>query len=239
MTDEPVRSIQDFRDQAYAEDEQTRQKAGAVSKALGNDTLVAANVLAKAVANLPYPTMGIENALERFWGDWIRLYVLPDMEEVYQTLINKSVLESTTNFDFFYVPCTTMRVVAYPSNFNILFLWNASGFHLRRYWSEWTELQEEEGEDPADYSDHFPGSEYVARPDLKWYKNKQFVLEYGDSRDTGYIGSYNRLSGRVDKAISHHTLLKIALACYVPSLAKNMLNREAVGPWQKVTDLGG
>ncbi len=239
MTDDSVQSLQAYRNQLYAEDEATKLKTDGVVKILGSDTLAAADVLAKSVAQLPYPTLGWENALERFWGDWIRLYALPDMEEVYQAMVRQGVLDPRRDYDFFYVPSSTLKIIAYPSNFNILFIWNSSGFHLRQFWNPWTEIQEKEGEDLADYSDNFEGSEHVARPDLLWYKDNEFVLEYGDCRDVGYIGSYNRLSGRVDKAISHHVLLKIALGCYVPSLAQKMLGREAAGPWKKITNLGG
>ena len=235
MADDSVKSIQDYRDQLYAEDQETKRKTKAISEVLGNDTLVAADVLAKVVAQLPYPTLGWENAIERFWGDWIRLYALPDMERVYQAMVNLSALETAGDYDYFYIPSNTLKIIVYPSNFNILFLWNDSGFHLRQFWNKWGETQEDEGEDPADYSDHFPGNESVTRPDLEWYKKKRFVLQYGDCRDVGYIGSYKRLSGRVDRAIAQHTLLKIALGCYVPSLVEQLLNREAVGPWKTIS----
>ena len=239
MSDDPIKSIQDYRDNLYAEDDVTRRKADDVAKILGDNTLVAADVLAKAVARLPHSTLAWENAMERFWGDWVRLYSLPDMDEVYRMLAARNVRKPSSDHDFFYIPSDTLKIVAYPSNFNILFIWNNSGFHLRQFWNPWTEMQEDEGEDLADYSDNFGENEYVSRPDLLWYRDNKFVLGYGDCRDVGYIGSYDRLSGRVDKAMSHHVLLKIALGCYVPSLVQKMLGREAGGQWRKITDLGG
>lgn len=236
MADDSIKSIQDYRDQIYAEDQETKRKVKAVVDVLGKDTLVAADVLGKVVAQLPYPTLGWENAVERFWGDWIRLYALPDMELVYRAMVDQRAIESEGNDDYFYIPSDTLKIVVYPSSFNILFLWNDSGFHLRQFWNGWSESQEE-GEDPADYSDHFPENESVIHPDLDWYKNKKFVLPYGDCRDVGYIGSYQRSSGRVDRAISQHTLLKIALGCYVPSLVEGLLHREAAGPWKTISQI--
>lgn len=93
--------------------------------------------------------------------------------------------------------------------------WNV---HVRRYWDAFDIEDEFHVEDfcegdglslpihqaiiraksLSEYSDHLEGNEYVYRPDLQWYKDKEFALEhdgslpskyrsYGDGRDPGFV----------------------------------------------------
>jgi hypothetical protein len=201
---------------------------------------IVASAVAKFALSWSHPTMTIESMMERFWGLWVRDHVLEDMNEVYRRLVDLNFQEGMSEHDFFYIPAD-VRVIAHTGNFNFLFLWDKSKFHIRRFWSPWTALQEEESEDPADYSDNFAATVDVCRPDLDWYKKRKFLVEgeYADCRDTGYVATYSDLHARVERAISHHTLLKISLGCCVPAMIKAMLKREATGPWKKISDLGG
>jgi hypothetical protein len=235
MIDEPTQSLQDFWNHAYGEDKATEDKVAMVSDLLSNGTLrQATDVIAKTATRSISPTWFIEEMLDRFWGDWFRKFIVPDMDEAYSAMTSNKFGEECGR-EFFYLPSSD-KIVVYPGAFSIIFIWSFSCFHIRRFWPPWTNQQQEEGADPADYSDSFNGAHRVCRPDLRWYRENGFQLKYGDSRDVGYIGTYKRMTGLVDRAISQHALLKVIAACYVPAMTQQVLGRVAAGPWKKIVD---
>lgn len=127
----------------------------------------------------------------------------------------------------FYIPHKKRKVFAMTSqNFNFLVIYDGYEkenykdirLHIRRYWDKFkirNKVDREESEDykkkgmkhaivNADwiterYSDNVANNQYVERPDLQWFKHKNFDLEYkdklhmtkynsyGDCRDPGYV----------------------------------------------------
>lgn len=212
MTNHLVKSMQSHRNKLYGENRDKSIRIDKVRKIVGSDAIRSSNLIARVMSGLNNPTLGLEHLMEKFWGDWIRQYVLSDLNELYLMMIEKNMIEISKDIDFFYVPSNKLKIIVYPSNLNILFLWNSYSFHIRRFWN----LTED------------------STIDLNWYQNRSFALEYGDCRDVGYICSYKTNSGIVEKAITNHSILKIVLGCYVPSMVSKVLGREASGPWKTI-----
>ena len=159
----------------------------------------------------------------------------PPPEKSYD--LQRKVLVSTSqNFHFI--------VVWQPQNPELPDLCRVD-FHLRRFWPMWTtvfkgkpdEYREEEAAKYQDkgidyairkarwlcdnYSDAYEDNNYVERPSLEWHKNCGFKWQYDDSRDPGYIGSFDKIRTidmgcRIDHAIHHHTPLDLVHSCYLP-----------------------
>ena len=58
----------------------------------------------------------------------------------------------------------------------------------------------------SELSDNIKGWDYVYRPDLAWYKKREFKLKYGDCRDPGYVLTLGgiRYSDRLDRCLGHY-----------------------------------
>jgi len=61
-----------------------------------------------------------------------------------------------------------------------------------------------------DLSDNVEGWDYVRRPDLDWYKKRNFELEYEDLRDAGYVLTLGgiRYSDRLDRCLGNYYDIK-------------------------------
>ena len=156
----------------------------------------------------------------------------------------------------FYLPHALRGVFCIESqNANYIFIRQPSSYtskpfpdalHVRRYWNKFS--VEDSYEDlekyradgtkgiewairQADtlaelYSDNLGDEQFVVRPDLQWFKDKDFSLEYdpekhmtkydsyGDMRDYGYVLSYgcdDLPKGRVESSISNFDSISDAL----------------------------
>lgn len=113
--------------------------------------------------------------------------------------------------------------------------------HIRKFYDVWTmpdkdrfakreladfvKATKEKGYQPAinmanefveRYSDF--DYQYPHRLSLECYKKANFEVQYGDSRDEGYICSWEEFAGRVSGAIMSHYDLKTIHECHVPNI---------------------
>lgn len=58
-------------------------------------------------------------------------------------------------------------------------------------------------------SDNVGDYPYVSRPDLEWFKQRDFELNYGDARDVGYVLSYGDFRHEVvEDSLSYYNAIK-------------------------------
>ncbi len=81
------------------------------------------------------------------------------------------------------------------------------------------------------YSDDILGNPYPDRPSFSFFENKQFVINFGDHRDKGYVLSYDSHTNTVGSSVYHHSMIKILLDISVGCML-NALFRE--GPYEKL-----
>ncbi len=160
--------------------------------------------------------------------------LLPTVKNIHSQLRRRKHTErrplkyEDTDYKAFFLPSERQRVFAIEAQTNssrYLYILDESSptlenFHIRKYFKTLSpeerqeKLREATVQDAMvcatrleEYSDHFPGNLYVTKPDLAWFKHKDFSLRareedrqtaymsYGDVRDPSYVLTFQQFTG--------------------------------------------
>lgn len=221
-------------------------------------------VFAQVIDKHKCPSLYLEWVVEKFWGLQVPKLMV-ELNKLYDECVRVGHTEENKfncndgDDNLWFIPNTQYKILIHTTqNRNHLYVWEGLQYpedkpdlHIRRYydvfdkerhsWSDEKDLLTiQEAINKADhYNDDFADDQldnrYPHRFSLQHYKDVNFKMEYSDSRDNGYVGSYCGWTGEVKDAMSNHHELKLIHECFIPSLCAELFEDER----QVANTLGG
>lgn len=170
---------------------------------------------------------------------------------------NRQINFNDGDCNVWYSPNLAKKVIFHTGqNYNFLIVLDKTSLHVRRYYEayelaedtpcglkqEWKledELEMKEkgmlhailmsGSFVEQYSDDVLDNVYVQRPSKYNFEQTNFEMRYGDSRDSGYVITYNIFGNSTQNTMSNIRMLQAIFDCDIPCILNEIYQEDCHG----------